>query len=246
VSLPLVSILDGREIPPDHVDEIDPRRSDPVPMGVFETVLVLRDRPLLAREHVTRHVAACEDLGLSAPDPDRLVLDLAATARHAKGRRARLRVLRWAEDARTRALVTLSAEPGSSSRTTVGIAPERRPCGAWERKHKRVDAADLDRIREAATAAGHLDLLVLDERGRVLEGSKTNVFWRRGKTLLTPATTLPLLPGIRRAWLLEAARRAGMTTREVEAPLEDLLDADEVLLTNAILRVARRIRVVSR
>jgi para-aminobenzoate synthetase/4-amino-4-deoxychorismate lyase len=243
VTAPIAAVLDGRTIDPAEAAAIDPRGRDPVPLGIYETVLVTRDRPRLAAAHARRHATDAVALGLGAPTESSIVADMNDLAARAGGRRSRLRVIRWREDGSTRCLLTLSPEPPAPTDVVVGVAPERRPDGAVERRRKRIDAPDLDRVRAAAATNGRFDDLVLSEHGTVLEGGKTSVFWLRGRVLFTPAATLPILPGVRRARLLQAANRAGLTTTEITAPLDTVLAADEILLTNAIVGVLRSVRL---
>jgi len=239
----LHAMLDGSLVSRADAEASNPRRLDPVPRGLFETILVSRDRPHLVEAHAKRLCDSSAALDLGAPDRARLVAEIRSAAAHAGGRRARLRVLRWEDSGAVRQLVTLDPEPPSPARIVLGVATERRPRDREDRRHKRLDAPDLDRIRKGASNAGVFDLLILDEAGRVLEGAKTNVFWRTGSTIRTPSTRLSLLPGTRRARLFLAARRAGYTVEETESDLTELLVAQEVMVTNSLQGVRRRVIV---
>jgi para-aminobenzoate synthetase/4-amino-4-deoxychorismate lyase len=226
--------LDGRVVSSREAHDADPRRTNPVPRGLYETILVLRDRPLLVAEHAARLAASSATLGLGPVDPASLCEELVATARRAAGRRARLRVLRWEDGAAERQMLTLDPEPPPPRTIVIGVSPHRRPADLAARRTKRIDAPDLDRVRRDAAREGVFDHLVLDTTGRVLEGAKTSVFWRTGAVFSTPAAELPLLPGIRRAWLSRAIRRAGFELREVEADLSEVISAEELIVTNAM------------
>ena len=71
-------------------------------------------------------------------------------------------------------------------------------------------------------------MIFLNERFELCEGARTNLFLRRGATLLTPALTCGLLPGVLRASLLAsgAAREAVLT--------RDDLAQGEVLMGNSV------------
>jgi len=69
------------------------------------------------------------------------------------------------------------------------------------------------------------------------EGSISNVFVVRQGRLCTPPRETPVLPGITRAAVLELALAAGLDTAEKPLTINDLLDADEVFLTNTIMGV---------
>lgn len=75
------------------------------------------------------------------------------------------------------------------------------------------------------------------------EASISNVFLVSKDVLRTPALDTPVLPGIARGVVLEIARAQGIETVEGPLVIGDLLEADEVLLTNSIMQVLPVIRV---
>jgi branched-subunit amino acid aminotransferase/4-amino-4-deoxychorismate lyase len=75
------------------------------------------------------------------------------------------------------------------------------------------------------------------------EGSISNVFIIREGVLKTPPLDTPVLPGIARGVVLEIARRDGLAAEECPLTINDLLDADEVFLTNTIMQVMPVIRI---
>ncbi len=70
----------------------------------------------------------------------------------------------------------------------------------------------------AALPAGIDEMLFLNTRGAVCEGTITNLFLETGGGLLTPPLTDGLLPGVLRAELIEtgAARETSMTPLDLE------------------------------
>lgn len=78
------------------------------------------------------------------------------------------------------------------------------------------------------------EAVLCDERGRVTEGSSSNVWCVRGGEILTPPTTVGLLPGITRWRLLQLAAAAGLPAREAELVPDELRGADEVFITSSI------------
>jgi len=79
--------------------------------------------------------------------------------------------------------------------------------------------------------------LLVDGQDRVLEGSSSNVFAVLGGRLLTPPLSLPLLPGIARAVTLERARALGIDADEAELTREQLMRAEELIVTNALQQI---------
>jgi branched-chain amino acid aminotransferase len=97
----------------------------------------------------------------------------------------------------------------------------------------------LRRAREAQC----FDALWFTTANRLAEGSITNVFVAKDGVLKTPSLDTPVLPGIARSVVLELAGTLETKVEETALTVNDLLDADEVLLTNSIIQVMPVIRV---
>jgi len=75
------------------------------------------------------------------------------------------------------------------------------------RRHKTTYRAPYDRAMQALAATPEIfDTVFLNERGEVVEGSRSNVFVERDGVLLTPPLSSGALPGVLRAELLEEGR----------------------------------------
>lgn len=83
-----------------------------------------------------------------------------------------------------------------------------------------------------AQAAGVDEVLFLNSVGEVAEAATANVFLVKDGVVITPRLESGCLPGVTRALVLERAANAGIEVEENAVSLEDLLDADEVFLTN--------------
>lgn len=78
------------------------------------------------------------------------------------------------------------------------------------------------------------EVVYLNEKGQVAEGSRTNIFIERDGVLLTPCLETGLLPGVLRAELLDNGR-----AREATLTYEDLKNADSVYLGNSVRGLQR-------
>lgn len=96
--------------------------------------------------------------------------------------------------------------------------------------HKTNRRRTYERERRRAADAGSWEVLFLNTRGEVTEGSFTNVFVEAGASWYTPPVECGLLPGIFREVLLET--REGAEERVLRP--DDLLSADEVWLCNSV------------
>jgi len=77
----------------------------------------------------------------------------------------------------------------------------------------------------------------VDGDGIVLEGTVTNIWWRKGDVLRTPSLDLGILAGVTRAALIELAPACGYQVEEGAYPLQDLLDADEAFTSSSVREV---------
>jgi branched-subunit amino acid aminotransferase/4-amino-4-deoxychorismate lyase len=75
------------------------------------------------------------------------------------------------------------------------------------------------------------------------EGSMTNVFLVSDNTIKTPPVDTPILPGVTRAVVIELAQQLGVQLQETACTVDDLLDADEVFLTNSVMEIMPVTRV---
>ncbi len=72
---------------------------------------------------------------------------------------------------------------------------------------------------------------------RLAEGCISNVFLVKNSALYTPLTNTPVLPGVARKTVFEIASQNSIRAVEKDFYINDLLDADEVFLTNVIMQV---------
>jgi 4-amino-4-deoxychorismate lyase len=79
--------------------------------------------------------------------------------------------------------------------------------------------------------------LLLSTSGRVVSGISSNVFAAFGSRVRTPRLDRCGVRGIMRRLVLEACAPLGLEALEVDMDVADLLQADELFVTNALLGV---------
>jgi branched-chain amino acid aminotransferase len=99
-------------------------------------------------------------------------------------------------------------------------------------------------LREARARGGY-EALMLDARGRVAEGSTSNVFAVFGRRVATPPLD-GILAGVTRDLVLKLARKLGHPAEERPLRRADLLRADELFLTSTLREVVPIARVDGR
>ena len=98
-----------------------------------------------------------------------------------------------------------------------------------------------------ARARGVDDAVFVDADGVVLEGTVTNVWWRRGETLYTPSLDLGILAGVTRATLLELAPGVRLRRRGGRVPARrSSLAADEAFTSSSVREVMPLVEIDGR
>lgn len=75
------------------------------------------------------------------------------------------------------------------------------------------------------------DVIVLDDQGYVAAASAGNIFWRKNKAWFTPALTKVGIHGVVRSALLQKYSKVTL----VNAPITELMSADEAFVCNALM-----------
>ncbi len=92
-------------------------------------------------------------------------------------------------------------------------------------------------IRTELEQSGADEALVLDTEGQLVECCAANLFWRKGKRILTPVLSDSGVNGIQRQWVISRLGQLGIAVDEVRMPPDVLEDADEVFITNALMPI---------
>ncbi|OIK15704.1 4-amino-4-deoxychorismate lyase [Bacillus sp. MUM 116] len=79
--------------------------------------------------------------------------------------------------------------------------------------------------------------IFLTEEGHIAEGIVSNIFWRKGKTLYTPAVETGILNGITRQFIIQAAKGLEMDVEEGFFRPTEVFTADEIFVTNSIQEI---------
>jgi branched-subunit amino acid aminotransferase/4-amino-4-deoxychorismate lyase len=213
--------------------------------GVFSTVGCAHGEPLLWDEHEARLSHSMATLGcpvgreLPGRDVACILLSKAGCSSS-----ARLRLVVGFTESRL--VFEAHAEPWLAS------GPDRRPqrlepviwtdTGA-DSAHKWIHRGPWDRARDRARSSGADDALLIDDHGRALETSVANLWVVRRGRVSTPPAPGWCLPGVMRAWLVA---RLDATIDNEPPQLSEVLEADEVWLSSALIGVCRVAEIAGR
>jgi 4-amino-4-deoxychorismate lyase len=217
--------------------------------AAFETLRVYGGRPFRLAEHLERLRASAERIGLPPVDAAeleelaRLALDAAATPDC---------VLRFFWTPTPTALALVSELPEhleplrERGQRLISLRGSRAD-EPWLLPGVKSTSYAVNMAAEAeAKRRGADDAIFVDGAGIVLEGPTTNVWWRRGRTLFTPALELGILAGVTRAAIAELAEAAGYEVAEGVFPLSSLAAANEVFTSSSVREVMPAVELDSR
>jgi branched-subunit amino acid aminotransferase/4-amino-4-deoxychorismate lyase len=222
--------------------------------AAFETLRVYDERPFRLDAHLDRLAASAHAIGLAPIERGELeelatlvladaeavaaVLRLVWTAGPAGGPPTGLSLLSeipgWIEPTRAR---------GARAVSLLGV----RAAVPWLLPGVKSTSYAVNMAAEAeAKLRGSDEAVFVDADRVVLEGTVTNVWWRKGETLYTPALELGILAGVTRAALLELAASGGVAVEEGAFPLDDLYAADEAFTSSSVREVMPLVAVDGR
>jgi branched-chain amino acid aminotransferase len=214
-------------------------------VGFFETILVVRGEPVLLDEHWRRLASGAESLRFPSPSRDafeREARNAAAAVSEMKEASARVSWLAIGsdvQDPRSWKLVSLSGPIPEST-----LRRRRRGRVIVLGKHIPRPTPGLKTVSYVPSVLGLREAheknadeaLFTDARGRILEGTTSNVFAVRGDLLITPPISAGLLPGVMRSWVIARATVAGLSVRERLLTRADLLAGS--FLTGSLTKIA--------
>jgi branched-subunit amino acid aminotransferase/4-amino-4-deoxychorismate lyase len=217
--------------------------------AAFETTRVYSGRPFRLQAHLERLRESAARLGLVVPDGMRELAEEALAAAGAGDFFLRLYVTPGREgrgDPRMLALVgelppdleELRARGVALVSVDIGVDPPSFLGGVKSTSY----AVNMVAVDEAKRR-GADDAVFVARGGIVLEGPTTNVWWRRGDTLFTPALELGILAGVTRAVLIEAAPALGYEVVEGTYALAELAGADEAFTSSSVREVMPVVRL---
>ena len=219
--------------------------------GFFETIRCYRGRPLWMPQHIQRIENSARLLKMTLPDKfgedyiTRIITDLLTHNRHMQGARVRLAFYRndvgfyRPQTHDTSFLVESSAlENENYVLNDKGLF-----VGVYTENLKGVNLLSSLKTSSAllyVMAAQHArdkkwdDAFILNDRACLAEATSSNIFLVEDKKIYTPAIDQGCVEGVMRNVVMPLAVKEGYKLNECELKPEDLLQVDEVFITNTI------------
>jgi 4-amino-4-deoxychorismate lyase len=125
----------------------------------------------------------------------------------------------------------------------LGICRQKLGINPLLAGHKHNNRLEQILLRSEMVQRDCADGVVLDIDDRIIETTMANLFWFRDERLYTPELGRAGVAGVMRKIILEVAGAEKFPVCVGDFSLEDLLSADEIFMTNSILRVAPVVQI---
>jgi len=217
--------------------------------GLFETLLAVDGRLVLAEAHADRMVRGAAVLAIPAPTPEDFVACAATAVRAADllDGRAAVRVTLTAGSGgrgldrpatlTPRLFATAARSVKPSAPAALLIARTRRNAASPASRLKALAYLDNVLARREAAQAGADEAVMLNTEGAVACAAAANLFWIRNDVLFTPGPGTGRLDGIMAGQVADAAIGLGLEVREVSEGSESLEAAEAIFLTSSLIGV---------
>jgi branched-chain amino acid aminotransferase len=215
--------------------------------GLFETMRATDGKVFRIDDHIDRMFASAKELGIAIGGDKKYIYDAVYNtldANDLKFARIRLTVSNGPmgpdiEQAPTVLVTATEFQAYPAEYYTNGVRvvltdyrqnPTDPLCGHKSTCYNARLIALKDAQKKQATEA-----LWFTTENKLAEGCVSSVFIVKDGKVFTPPLNTPVLDGIARKTVLEIAKEQGIEAEEKELFINDLLEADEVFITNVIM-----------
>lgn len=210
--------------------------------GLFETMRSLDGRIVYFNRHMARIKDSCKCVKIAFPYPAPLLKD----------RIEQLVKINGFKDSFVR--LTISKSQGKKSDTFIFsrrylplpsakykkgfsclVSESRANENCFLARHKTANYLLYRLSYLEAKEKGFDEAIILNSRGYLAEGAKSNIFFVKDRQLFSPSLECGCLAGITRGVVFDLAKKNGIKAFEGKFTLSDILGADEAFLTNSLM-----------
>jgi branched-chain amino acid aminotransferase len=216
--------------------------------GLFETIRVYDGEPFLWSDHMHRLAHGCEVIRIHLPLTPSEMLCVVAEQLRRNGLRDALIRITISRGAGLRGYSPTGADHPTFC--ILAFPPPQPLPTSWKLISSSLRLQNEDPLavfkhanklrqiiaRAEADDRGADEALLLNDRGEVVEGTTTNVFWVEKGAVCTPRLS-GILSGVTRNYILRLCAFLGIDTHEKNIPLKTLLKAEGILVTASGIEV---------
>ena len=201
--------------------------------ALFETVRVEEGTPLLLKRHLVRLSTSAKELEFDPFAAEEISLRAEELAEQWVERLGRMRITLLSDGEffiTIEELIDTSTFP-----VKLGVSPTTQYSQGTLSGMKSTSYGAYAVHQRNALAAGLSDLILLNERGEIVESSIANIFILAGEVILTPPRESGCLPGIARELLLEMTPQISERT----LALDELFEATSIFLASSLRGISQ-------
>jgi branched-subunit amino acid aminotransferase/4-amino-4-deoxychorismate lyase len=214
--------------------------------GLYETMRVYSRTAFLLEEHIDRLLGSAVALGFATvPSREELLarIETVCDASSLPEAVVRLTVTFGNPEAGIVPAVFASereipyAREDFAAGVPVAIASAPRNEQSLLVRHKTVNYMENLLYWRQGMKRGFRETLFFNTRGRLAEGSRSNVFVVKNGEVMTPATDCGILAGITRRVVIHLLKSAGIRVAQGDISRDDLFGCSECFLTNSVMQI---------
>lgn len=216
--------------------------------GLFETIAIHHNTPILWNEHITRLQQGCQKLAIPIPDSIQLREEAEILCQGVEAAVLKIIITRGSggrgyytpgslKPTRILGLYSWPSYPNSYSQEGVNVICCRTGLGHNSQLAgiKHLNRLEQILARQEWNSEDIAEGIMLDHNGDLIEGTMSNLFIVRNKSLYTPSLHNCGVAGIIRQIILDGAEQLKIPYEIGRITLDDLFLADEVFLTNSLI-----------
>jgi para-aminobenzoate synthetase/4-amino-4-deoxychorismate lyase len=194
---------------------------------IFETILIEKQKPFLIKEHIERMKNAAEFFLFKLDEKEiKYAIDKTIEKTDAaKNYKLKIKLSKYGSVSTV--LSELSPTP---LRIKVIVSKSKVNSKEKHQYFKTTNRKLYDDELKHYSKQGYFEVIYFNERNELAEGSFTNIFIKRNSRIFTPPISSGILNGVYRNYLLQKNSEIRQTT----LTLNDLINADEIFLTNSV------------
>lgn len=211
--------------------------------GLFETMRSYHGKIIYLMAHLERINKSCRMLQIKFPySPQKMERIIRHTVRINGFKDAYVRLTVWKKEKGSDLLVVTNEYKPYSARIyargfRASIGWIRHDAPEALRGLKTINRIIYELNFRQAKEKGFDEALLLDSRGFISEGARSNLFFVKDNVLFTPALECGCLEGITRMVIFDLARKINLNVYEGKFTAADLSCSDEAFLTNSLMGI---------
>ncbi|MFC1754589.1 aminotransferase class IV [Thermoproteota archaeon] len=211
--------------------------------GLFETMRTYNGKVFLLDKHIKRLIGSCGLLEIKTPDFELLERSVKETVKHnsLNSGYIRLNVYKTHDGfgvfVFTKQMPFFSKKDFRDGFTATIINDVRQNDTSPLSGVKSLNYYFHRMLSQKAARAGVDEAIILNTKGHVCEGSRSNIFIVKDKKVKTPPLSSGCLRGVTREAVMGIARELNFGLEETNITPQECLASDEVFLTNSLIEI---------